>query len=73
MSKSKLKAKMLEYFRRVEESGEEIIVTSHNKPVLKITRLDHTHTVHEAFSDIRGSINLDDSIMSPETDEWGEV
>lgn len=73
VSKSKLKAKMLEYFRRVEESGEEIIVTSHNKPVLKISRLEHTHTIHDVFSDIRGSVALDDSIMAPETDDWEEV
>lgn len=73
VSKSKLKARMLEYFRMVEETGQDIIVTSHNKPVLRISRLDHVHTVQEIFGDIRGQVELDDSIMEPETDEWPEV
>jgi len=34
VSKSALKAKMLEYFRKVEETGEELIVTDNNRPVL---------------------------------------
>jgi hypothetical protein len=33
VSKSALKAKMLEYFRRVEETGEELIVTDNGEPV----------------------------------------
>jgi antitoxin (DNA-binding transcriptional repressor) of toxin-antitoxin stability system len=36
ISKSKLKAKMLETFRQLEASGEELIVTDQGKPVLKI-------------------------------------
>lgn len=36
VSKSMLKPKMLEYFREAEETGEPLIVTSHNRPVLKI-------------------------------------
>ena len=37
VSKGVLKAKMLEYFRRVDETGEELIVTNNNVPTLKIT------------------------------------
>jgi antitoxin (DNA-binding transcriptional repressor) of toxin-antitoxin stability system len=36
ISKSKLKANMLQIFRELEASGETLIVTDHNKPVLKI-------------------------------------
>ncbi len=36
MSKSKFKPKSLEYFRKVQETGEEIIITDRRKPVLKI-------------------------------------
>lgn len=36
VSKSKLKARALEYFREVEESGRELIVTDRGRPVLKI-------------------------------------
>ena len=36
ISKSRLKANMFEIFRQVEETGEEVIVTDHNRPVLRI-------------------------------------
>ena len=36
VSKSRLKAKALEYFRRVQETGRELVVTDRGKPVLKI-------------------------------------
>jgi prevent-host-death family protein len=73
VSKSQLKAKMLEYFRMVEERGEEITVTSHGRPVLRITRLEHVHAVGELFADVRGRAVIDDSVLEPETDEWPEV
>jgi hypothetical protein len=41
VSKGVLKAKMLEYFREVEQTGEELVVTEYNLPVLKIVRLRH--------------------------------
>ena len=73
VSKSRLKAKMLEYFRRVEETGEEIVVVSHNRPVIRITRLDHVHTVNEVFLDVRGKADIDDQVIEPETQDWGEA
>ena len=36
ISKSKLKAKALEYFREVERTGTELIITDHGRPVLKL-------------------------------------
>ncbi|MFQ5739908.1 MAG: type II toxin-antitoxin system Phd/YefM family antitoxin [Acidobacteriota bacterium] len=36
VSKSKLKARALHYFRQVERTGRELIVTDRGKPVLKI-------------------------------------
>lgn len=36
VSKSKFKPRALEYFRRVEETGEEIVITSHGHPVIKV-------------------------------------
>ena len=36
VSNSKLKAKALEYFRRVEETAEMIVVTDQGRPVLEI-------------------------------------
>ena len=39
VSKGKLKAKMLEYFREVERSGEPLIVTDHGREVLEVRPL----------------------------------
>jgi len=36
VSKSKFKPKTLEYFRQIETTGEEVIITDHGRPVLKI-------------------------------------
>jgi prevent-host-death family protein len=36
VSKSQFKARALEYFRRVERTGEELIITDRGRPVLKI-------------------------------------
>lgn len=36
VSKSRLKARALEYFRQVERTGRELVVTDRGKPVLKI-------------------------------------
>lgn len=39
VSKGKLKARMLEYFREVERTGEPLIVTDHGREVLEIRPL----------------------------------
>ena len=36
VSKSKFKAKALEFFRQVEHTGRELVVTDHGRPVIKI-------------------------------------
>jgi prevent-host-death family protein len=37
VSKSRFKAKALEFFREVERTGQEIVITDKGKPVLRIT------------------------------------
>ncbi|MCK4763145.1 MAG: type II toxin-antitoxin system Phd/YefM family antitoxin [Candidatus Aminicenantes bacterium] len=73
VSKSQLKAKMLEYFRRVEQTGEELIVTNNRAPVLKVIPIGDKKDVAEVFADMRGKVKYYDDILTPETDEWGEV
>lgn len=70
VSKSELKAKMLEYFRHIEQTGEELTVTSNKIPTFEVMPYKKNKTVQEVFGDLRGKIKLDDSIMIPETDEW---
>ena len=56
VSKSALKGKMLEYFREVEVSGEELVVTDHNIPVLKIVPIRPKLRAFEVFGEYEGKI-----------------
>lgn len=73
ISKSKLKARMLEIFREVEESGQELIVTDNGKPVLKIVPIKPKATVEEVFGQYFGQIVFHEDINAPTIDEWSEV
>lgn len=73
VSKGQLKAKMLEYFRRVEQTGEELIVTNNRVPVLKVIPIKKKKKAAEVFADMRGKIKYHEDILAPETDEWAEV
>lgn len=73
ISKSKLKAKMLEIFRQLESSGEELIVTDHNKPVLKIVPIREKTTVTEMFGTFQGRVVYHEDIDIPSIAEWEEV
>jgi prevent-host-death family protein len=73
ISKSKLKANMLEIFRKVESSGEELIVTHQGKPVLKIVPIDQKTTVDKLFGHLQGRVNYLEDINSPTLTEWEEA
>jgi prevent-host-death family protein len=72
VSKSALKAKMLEYLREVERTGEELIITDNQRPVLKIVPVRKKLTAAEIFADVRGKVVYDEDIMTPLTDEWDD-
>ncbi|MBM3262247.1 MAG: prevent-host-death protein [candidate division Zixibacteria bacterium] len=73
ISKSKLKAQMLQIFRQIEQTGEEAIVTDNQRPVLRITPLKRNVTVHEAFGAFQGRIRYNEPITTPTTIEWTAV
>jgi antitoxin (DNA-binding transcriptional repressor) of toxin-antitoxin stability system len=73
ISKSKLKAKMLEIFRQLEASGEELIVTDHDKPVLKIVPIKQKATVAELFGDLQGLVTYLEDINTPSLEEWADA
>ncbi len=73
ISKSKLKAQMLQIFREIEKSGEEIIVTDHQRPVLRIQPIQQKRTVKEVFGHLQGKVVYHEDINTPTTDEWTEV
>jgi antitoxin (DNA-binding transcriptional repressor) of toxin-antitoxin stability system len=70
ISKSKLKAKMLEIFRQLEESGDELIVTDHGKPVLKIVPIKQKSTVADLFGSLQGQVSYLEDINTTTLSEW---
>ena len=70
VSKSALKARMLEYFREVERTGEELVVTSDGVPVLKVVPFRQTRSVDDAFADVRGQLMWTGDIDAPTDAEW---
>ena len=54
VSKSLFKARALEYFREVESTGQEIVITDHGKPVLKI--VPYAHDPAAALEALRSTV-----------------
>jgi len=73
VSKGALKAKMLEYFREVEQTGEELVVTDNNTPVLKVVPLRQRRPAAAVFADLRGRVVYREDVLAPTTDEWPET
>ena len=70
VSKGVLKARMLEYFRKVEATQEELVVTDHHKPVLRVVPYARKKSVDEVFGPWRGKFRgKDEDILAPTTEE----
>jgi antitoxin (DNA-binding transcriptional repressor) of toxin-antitoxin stability system len=72
ISKSKLKAKMLAIFRELEASGNELIVTDRDRPVLKIVPIKQENTLAELFAGLQGKVTYAEDINQPTLAEWKE-
>ena len=69
VSKSRLKAKALEYFREVERTGNELIVTDHGRPVLKI--VPYRDEVDSPVSTLRETVvRYDDPTEPVASQDW---
>lgn len=69
VSKSKFKPRSLEYFRQIEESGEEIIITDHGRPVLKV--VPYKAEPSEVLHILRNSVKRFEKPTEPVGDrEW---
>ena len=73
ISKSKLKAHMLRIFREIEQNGEELIVTDHNRPVLRVQPIAGKRTAEEVFGSIQGKVIYTEDINTSTQDEWSQV
>ncbi|MBN2374537.1 type II toxin-antitoxin system prevent-host-death family antitoxin [bacterium] len=70
ISKSKLKPCLLEYFRKVEKTGKELIITDHGKPVLKIVPYSQDPS-DDALKLLRNSvIRYDDPTEPVGIEDW---
>lgn len=73
ISKTKLKAQLLEFLRLVESEGEEIVVTDRGKPVVKISKYAQTLSTEELFGEMRGKVKYFEDLTTPTTEEWAEL
>ncbi|MCY4580363.1 MAG: prevent-host-death protein [Chloroflexi bacterium] len=73
ISKSKLKAHMLRVFREIEASGEELIVTDRDRPVIRIQPIASKKSVEEMFGEFSGQLIFHEDPDAPTIDEWTEV
>lgn len=70
VSKRAFQDNLLEYFQAVETTGENLIVTNENHPVLKIVPFRQGLTVDEAFADVHGKIRYHGDLIESTADEW---
>lgn len=54
VSKSELKPKLFGYLRKVSETGRELVITEHGKPVLKIIPISESE--EDPLSRLRGMV-----------------
>jgi len=71
--KSKLKKEMYAIFRQLQASGQELVITDHGKPVLKIIPIRYKMTVAELFGDLQGRVTYLEDINRPTIVEWEEA
>ncbi|MDP3177966.1 MAG: hypothetical protein Q8M76_08685 [Spirochaetaceae bacterium] len=70
LAKNVVKAKLLQYFRFVESTGEEIIVTDNGKASVRICPIKRGNSVEELFADYRGKVVIKGDVLQPTDDEW---
>jgi PHD/YefM family antitoxin component YafN of YafNO toxin-antitoxin module len=68
-----LQKKIREYFQKIEDTGEDLIVTRDKVPVFKIVSLKNKPSVEDVFADVRGNVKYYKNILTPETEEWGAL
>ena len=64
---------MLEYFREIEKTGEELIITDRNKPVLRVVPFKPKKNLAQLFADSRGKVVYGEESNLPTSDEWSEL
>jgi len=69
VSKSKFKARALEYFRQVERTGKELIISDNGRPVLKLVRYSRDQA--DVLKALRGSVlRFDEPTQPVGVEDW---
>lgn len=69
VSKSRFKPQALKYFRQVQENGQDLIITDHGKPVLKISPFQEKP--QSVLEELRNSVlRYDDPLDPVAEDDW---
>jgi antitoxin (DNA-binding transcriptional repressor) of toxin-antitoxin stability system len=69
ISKSRFKAKALEYFRQIETTGEPVIITDNGKPTLEIRPV--APDKRDPFEILKGSVlRYDDPFEPVGLEDW---
>ncbi len=63
ISKSRFKPQALKYFRQIEKSGRELIITDRSKPVLKI--VPYRDEPQEILRELRNGVKRYDEPLEP--------
>ena len=69
ISKSRFKPRALQYFREIQENGDEIIITDRGRPVLKIS--PYTEDPDDVLKELRHSVKRYSHPLEPVgLDDW---
>ena len=68
VSKSRFKPRALNFFREVEQTGKEIIITDRGKPVLKV--VPYTEKPEIWLKSLRGTVKRYKRPTDPLTEDW---
>ena len=69
IAKSEFKPKAFEYFRIVESTGEEILITDHGRPVLKIVK--YSDSDNDILESMKGTVTYYDEPKEPvAVEDW---
>lgn len=68
ISKAKLKPRLLEYLRKVQDSGKELVITDRGRPVLKI--VPYTEKPSDVVKALRGSVTKYQDPFEPVGVPW---
>ena len=69
ISKSQFKPRALHYFREIEKTGQELVISDHGKPVLKI--VPYSENPEETLKFLRGTVvKYDDPTEPVGLEDW---